>query len=283
MNLKRIDLKTKRFSVLIILLLSFTITVFGQNIRIKVEAPETILEGEQFKVNYKIESDREIREAIIIKNMEGFTILYGPAVSTSRSVTINKGKRETTYITNSVYYLEAVKKGKYALPRAEITVEGKKYKSETAKIDVKSLGEDIDEIEAFVKTIVSKNSVNISDTLTLTYRLYTTKDIRRILSVNIPGNREFYSQNITSPRQYFKEETLNGKKYQAADIRVQILQPRNIGQYIIPEGEVILEYAIPTGRKVQDMWGDVYDETVRKEKTLDVEPVTIRVQDLKEI
>lgn len=283
MTWNRNAIRIKRFPILLIFLLFSFVTVFGQDIKIKIEAPESVLEGEQFKVSYKIESDRDVREAIIIKNMEGFTILYGPSVSSSRSVVMKKGKRETTYVSTSTYYLEANQKGKFSLPRAEITFEGKKYKSEVVKIEVKSLKEDIDEIEAFVKTIVSKSSVNLSDTLTLTYRLYTIKEINRILSINIPGIKDFYSQNITRSRQLFREETVNGKKYQAADIRVQILQPRNIGVYTVPEGEVILEYSIPTGRKVQDMWGDVYNEAIRKEKALSVEPVTIRVQDLKEI
>ena len=51
----------------------------------------------------------------------------------------------------------------------------------------------------------------------------------------------------------------------------------------IPEGQISVEYSTPTGRRVRDMWGDVYDETIRSEKSLIIEPVIIRVQDLKAI
>lgn len=272
-----------RLSLSVVLLFSFLSAVVGQTVKINVKAPETVFTGEQFRIDYVVESDNDVREPVIIKNMEGFSILYGPSVSSSRSVNFRDGKRITVYSTTSSYYLEAAKAGKYTLPKAEISSGGKKYKSETAKIEVKSPKEAADEVDAFVRTVVSKTNVNLTDTLMLTYRLYTTKEIKRIISADFPLLRDFYSTNITQSRQAFAEETVDGKKYKVVDLRRLILQPRNTGQITLSEGQISVEYTTPTGRKVRDMWGDVYDEAIRSEKTLTIEPVIIRVQDLKAI
>lgn len=272
-----------RFCLSVVLLFPFLSVAVGQSIKVNVKAPETVFIGEQFRVDYVVESDNDIREPVIIKNMESFTILYGPSVSSTRAVRFNNGKRITIYTTTSSYYLEASKDGKYTLPRAEITVNSKKYKAESVKVEVKSPKDVADEVDAFVKTTVSRTNVSLSDTLTLTYRLYTTKEIKRIISADFPVVKDFYTTNITRSRQTFTDEVVNGKIYKVVELRRLILQPRNQGQMTIPEGQISVEYSTPTGRRVRDMWGDVYDETIRSEKSLMIEPVIIRVQDLKAI
>lgn len=272
-----------RFVLSALLLFPFLSFVLGQNVKINIQAPETVFVGEQFKVNYVIESETEIKEPIIIKNMENFSIIYGPTFSSSSSVSFNKGRRVVTYTTASTYYLEAQKEGKYTLPKAEIVYQGKKYKSDTFKLEVSPLKDVPDDVEAFVKAIVSRSSVNLSDTLMLTYRLYTTKEMNRIIKVDFPGPKDFFATDITRYVQVFEDENINGKIYQTIDLRKFILQPKNVGQITIPEWQIRLEYSTPTGRKVRDMWGDVYNESIKSEKTLNVDPVVIRVQDLKAI
>ncbi|MDR1882302.1 MAG: BatD family protein [Prevotella sp.] len=272
-----------RFLLVIVSLFPFLSAAPGQSIKINIKAPETVFTGEQFRVDYVIESSNDARKPVIIKNAEGFSILHGPSVSSSRFVKFKDGKRVVTYVAASTYYLEAQKEGIYTLPKAEITVNGKKYKAGTTKIEVKSPKEIADGIDAFVRTVVPRQSMNLSDTLTLAYRLYTTKEIKRIISADFPDTRDFYSTDITRSRKAFTEEIVNGKTYKVVDLRRLILQPRNTGQLTIPEGRISVEYSTSTGRKVRDMWGNIYDEAVKSEKTLSLDPVIIRVQDLKAI
>ena len=272
-----------RLLITVAILFPFLSVTFAQDVKIKINAPETVMTGEQFRVDYVIESMDEVGKPIIFKNMDGFNILYGPATSSSASVSFKDGKRARVYNFTSTYYLEAQKEGKFNLPKAEISFKGKKYKSKVVKIEVKSPDKITGEVEAFVKAILSKDRVNLSDTLMLTYRLYTTKEISRLLNTDFPAIEGFYATNITHSRQRFDEETVDGKKYQVVDLRKLILQPRDIGQKTIAEGMIVVEYAAPTGRKMRDMWGDVYNETIKSQKTLTIQPVTIRVQDLKAI
>lgn len=266
--------------------LSFYISLVGQENKVRIKAPETVTVGEQFTVAYIVESDKEVKEPVIIKNMNGFEILYGPSLSASSSTVFKKGKRVQSFSATSTYILRAPEKGKFSLPQAEVNIDGKKYKSESLKIEVRSLEENIakvKDVDAFLKVVASKTSVNLSDTLTLSYRLYTTKDIYKIVDVDFPYLNDFYSSDITRLRQSFSEEVINGKTYKVVEMRKLLLQPRKIGEMVLPEGSVTVQYSTPTGRKVRDIWGDVYDESVTNDKVLKIDSVVIRVQDLKAI
>lgn len=266
--------------------LSFYISLAGQENKVRIKAPETVTVGEQFAVAYIVESDKEVKEPVIIKNMNGFEILYGPSLSASSSTVFKKGKRVQSFSATSTYILRAPEKGKFSLPQAEVNIDGKKYKSESFKIEVRSLEENIakvKDVDAFLKVVASKTSVNLSDTLTLSYHLYTTKDIYKIVDVDFPYLNDFYSSDITRLRQSFSEEVINGKTYKVVEMRKLLLQPRKIGEMVLPEGSVTVQYSTPTGRKVRDIWGDVYDESVTNDKVLKIDSVVIRVQDLKAI
>lgn len=262
------------------------ISATGQETKVSIKAPETVTIGEQFKVSYIVESDKEVREPVIIKNMPGFEIIYGPSVSNSSSTTFQNGKRIQSYTVTSTYILKAEQKGSYSLPRAEVSIDNKKYKPDNFKITVKSkedIASAIDNIDAFIKVSVSRNSINLSDTVTITYRLYSTEEIRKIVSTDFPAINDFYSSNITRRRQNFTEKEIEGKVYKVVEIRKLLLQPRRLGEINIPEGSVTVQYSKPTGRKIRDIWGDVYDEVLTNNKVLKIDPVTIRVQDLKAI
>lgn len=266
--------------------LSFYISLAGQENKVRIKAPETVTVGEQFTVAYIVESDKEVKEPVIIKNMNGFEILYGPSLSASSSTVFKKGKRVQSFSATSTYILRAPEKGKFSLPQAEVNIDGKKYKSESFKIEVRSLEENIakvKDVDAFLKVVASKTSVNLSDTLTLSYLLYTTKDIYKIVDVDFPYLNDFYSSDITRLRQSFSEEVIDGKTYKVVEMRKLLLQPRKIGEMVLPEGSVTVQYSTPTGRKVRDIWGDVYDESVTNDKVLKIDSVVIRVQDLKAI
>lgn len=276
-----------RYLLLIAIVLFSSLFASGQT-KVLIKAPEVVEVGEQFRANYIIESDKEVKESIVIKNMSGFEILYGPAQSTSISTSFQQGKRVSTYTATSSYILKALKPGKYTLPRADVMVDGKKYKADSFTIEVKKSGveeiqKSLSDIDAFIKVIPSKTRVGSTDTLTLTYRLYTTNDIHRIIRTDLPDIRGFYTTNITHPRQLFQEEKLNGKVYKVVDLRQLLLQPQRDGTITIPEGSVTVLYSLPTGKQVRDMWGDVYEEKLTEEKVLTIESVTISVMDLKAI
>lgn len=257
--------------------------VFGKDVKITVEAPQTIWENEQFSLVYIIESDEEIDNLPRIEKSEELDILHGPRLTRSFSRSVLKGKPQITYYLKVRYVVQGKEKGKYALPQIEVIYDGKKYRSKNQYIEVKSLSDKSQDQVAFVKTIVSKTNVRPADTLTITYRLYTTMDVDRIIAFNLPRMPGFYVSDMTRRRQYIEEEEIDGKKYKVIDLRKLLLQPRKEGTMEIPKGEVEIRFSIPTGEKVYDIWGDAYDETINKITTFTLDPVTIKVYDYMEI
>lgn len=273
----------QRLYILAALLFASVIPVLAQENKVTIQAPEAVTVGEQFKIAYVVESNKEVKESVIIKNMNGFEIVYGPSLSTSLSTVFKGGKRVQTYSATSTYILKALKKGKYTLPRGEVVIDGKRYKSDNFSVEVKDIGEmakEIDNVDAFVRVTPSRTSVNLEDTLTVTYKLYTTREISRILDTDFPDIENFYASNVSGRRQSFLEEKIDGKVYKVVEIRKLLLQPKKIGVMTIPEGTITIQFSAPTGRKIRDVWGDVYDEMATSEKSLQMESVTIRVQNL---
>lgn len=276
----------QRIYILATLLFASAITLLAQENKVTIQAPDAVTVGEQFKIAYVVESNEEIKTPVIIKNMNGFEIVYGPSFSNSSSTIFKEGKRVRTYSAVSTYIVKALKKGKYTLPRGEVVIDGKRYKSDNFSIEVKNIGEmakEIENVDAFVRVIPSRSSVNLEDTLTVTYKLYASREISRILDTEFPYIEDFYASNVSGRRQNFSEEKIEGKVYKVVEIRRLLLQPKKIGVMTIPEGSITIQFSAPTGRKVRDIWGDVYDETATSEKTLQMESVTIRVQNLQSI
>lgn len=276
----------QRLYILAMLLFVSAIPVLAQENKVTIQAPEAVTVGEQFKIAYVVESNEEIKTPVIIKNMNGFEIVYGPSYSNSSSTLFKEGKRVRTYSATSTYIVRALKKGKYTLPRGEVVIDGKRYKSDNFSIEVKDIGEmakEIDNVEAFVRVVPSRSNVNLEDTLTVTYKLYASKEISKILNTDFPYIEDFYASNVSGRRQSFSEEKIDGKVYKVVEIRKLLLQPKKIGVMTIPEGSITIQFSAPTGRKIRDIWGDVYDEMATSEKALQMESVTIRVQNLQAI
>lgn len=271
--------------------LSF-LAVNAQDVKVNIEAPDVVQVGEQFRVVYTVDSDQPVENSFSVGDFDNFENLYGPAVSRSSSTSQGSKGETTVYSTSYAYVLGALKRGKFALPRGEVSLGNKTYKSDSHKIVVKApdavsnaeqkgaKANKNTDIKAFVKTIVSKTRMNESDTLMLTYRLYTNIEASKIIDSNFPSIRGFYTNNATQSRQRFREEKIDGVTYKVIDIMVLVLQPRSEGLKEIPEGSITLEYAIPTGRKVRNQWGAVYNEVVRTRRTLTIEGVNINVQNL---
>jgi len=257
--------------------------VFGKDVKITVDAPETVWENEEFSITYVVEYAGEPEYLPQISKPEGLKILYGPQISRSFSRSVEKGKPHITYFLKLKYIIQSGEKGKYTLPDMEVTYSGKKFRSRKQTIEVRSLNDLTQDQVAFVKAEVSKTTVRPGDTLTITYKLYTTMDVNRVIAMDSPRLSAFYMQNITPRRRYVQEENIDGKKYNVIELRKLLLQPVKEGNAIIPEIRTEIEFSIPTGEKVQNLWGEIYDETIEKITTFTFEAMTIKVYDFMEI
>lgn len=255
----------------------FCLPVFSLSAQeIEVSAPEEVLENEAFQIVYDIYSAEPVREMPELLDAKDYELLRDPSLQRSYPSPFWGRNYHTLRIT---YTFKAKKTGKLKLPRIGVAVDGKKIQSENGVIVVAKLPE-MGKVDCFVKVLSSKNSVNEGDTLTLVYKLYSTKEISRILDINIPRGKSFYYQDLTPRRIEADTERVDGVDYKVYVIGKYRLQSRSLGTVNMPEGEVSIEYTYPTGRVKSDRWGRTYDEQLREVKKCIIEPVTIRVHNM---
>lgn len=286
--LQNIILRTALLTILMVL----SAGVFGSNeqqpVSFKVKAPTEVLQDEEFLIEYSVilyEYADNMPDPEIGKFTD-FDVLAGP----SKRVSVARNWfGETEYIQLLVAYrLKPKKAGSCELPIIKYTVNGESYKSAKTQIKVipnqsnKSSIKEIKDGEAFIRALVSKQRVGTSDTLTVTYRLYSPVPIYKVekyYNFPLPRN-DFYFEDFSNERQGNKKEVYNGKEYYATDIRILLMQPRSEGTKVVKGGTVEMVYTAATGKKSRNRYGDIVDEVVYLSKELKIEDVSIRVIDL---
>src|SRR5665647_2650105 len=119
-------------SLLYYLLLLISLSAKGQDVFVKAEYPSVVNAGEQFTVMWTVNSGGGEFSAPAFK---GFYKLMGPETSYSSNTQIINGKmsNETSY--SYVYYLQAVKEGKFVIAPAVFTLKNKSYYSDSIHIE----------------------------------------------------------------------------------------------------------------------------------------------------
>ena len=254
--------------------------LFAKGGQITLDAPAKVWTNERFAIVYTIESDEEI-EAIYEtphKN-NGISILSGPVISRSVFRT-RRNASGVLYKTDVRYVLQSGGQGRSTLPGIEIVYKSKKEKSVRQNVEVISLNDTKQDDVAFIKTFVSRNNVKPGDTLSVSYKLFTTMDINRVSSMDILNMHGLSMVNTTSRRLTYSEEEIDGRSYKVVEVLSLIIQPEKDGNFAIPGGQLQIEFSIPTGKLIRDFWGKEYEETINKSAFIPYEEINIKAYDL---
>lgn len=254
--------------------------LFAKGGQITLDAPAKVWTNERFAIVYTIESDEEI-EAIYEtphKN-NGISILSGPVISRSVFRT-RRNASGVLYKTDVRYVLQSGGQGRSTLPGIEIVYKSKKEKSVRQTVEVISLNDTKNDDVAFIKTFVSRNNVKPGDTLSVSYKLFTTMDINRVSSMDILNMHGLSMVNTTSRRLTYSEEEIDGRSYKVVEVLSLIIQPEKDGNFTIPGGQLQIEFSIPTGKLIRDFWGKEYEETINKSAFIPYEGINIKAYDL---
>lgn len=294
----------KRYkSLLILLFVSILCLQAANDVKFVIDAPSTVVKGSRFHLTYILEggqgSNPEVPEVI-----EGFRVLFGPGISQSSSISIVNGKRTSHSSTSYIYTLEAVEEGTFSMPVATIVVDGRNYKSNSAKIkvlpqdknaaqqqqpgqqpDVTTSTSTADKVSAddvFVRAIFSKTKVNEQEAVVVTFKLYSALNIRSLVDAKFPEFDGFMTEEFEFPaNRQIDLENYKGRNYYTLDVKKTLLFPQRSGKITIPSGSVTLVLIVPTGQRVQTFFGmQVVPADV--EKTLRTSPVTVDVSKLPE-
>lgn len=254
--------------------------LFAKGGQITLDAPAKVWTNERFAIVYTIESDEEIEAIYETPHKDnGINILSGPVISRSVFRT-RRNASGVLYKTDVRYVLQSGGQGRSTLPGIEIVYKSKKEKSVRQTVEVISLNDTKQDDVAFIKTSVSRNNVKPGDTLSVSYKLFTTMDINRVSSMDILNMHGLSMVNTTSRRLTYSEEEIDGRSYKVVEVLSLIIQPEKDGNFTIPGGQLQIEFSIPTGKLIRDFWGEKYEETINKSAFIPYEEINIKAYDL---
>lgn len=219
-------------------------------VNVTLQAPQQVVEGQSFRVSYEVNSHDV--ENPRVGDFTGFDVLFGPATSSSFSQSIINGKSTTKSTVTYTYTLSATMPGTFTLPAMTVTVDGRKYKSGTAKVEVikdvpdpdasstpnhprtQQVGEKITHQDLFVAVTASKEKVHEQEGVLLTYKLYSMVNLESC-EAKLPEMDEFLSQEVPLPAQKsLSYESYNGKMYGTVTWCKYVVYPQKSGKLTIP-------------------------------------------------
>ena len=240
--------------IFLILMISASLQMFAkEEVTLRASAPEVVVNGDQFRLTYTVNS-QDVKD-FLAPQAKGFDVLMGPSRSQQSSTQIINGKVSSSRSITYTYILMAVSEGTFNIPSASIEVDGEKIFSNPLTIKVlpkdkedansnqgnsgissrnqKSSGR-ITDNDLFVLATASKTKVHEQEAILVTYKAYTTVDLRQLLG-KMPDQQGFYVQEVELPNQKtFKLEHYKGRNYNTVVYRQYVLFPQKAGRLEIP-------------------------------------------------
>ncbi|HEV7781586.1 MAG TPA: BatD family protein [Chitinophagaceae bacterium] len=276
---------------------------------------QPVVAGESFQVQYILEdADKTIQVKPPV--FSNFRFVTGPNIYMGSVVTADG----TRPVRNAVYTLEAVRPGKFAIPGASITINGKTVRSNNAWVEVISRNEAIKRFNAenginvsgyflrpgedpyqkirenlFIKMLVDKRACYVGEPVLATFKLYSRLESKSDIVKN-PGFYGFTVYDMVNlADKQVTTENVNGKAFDVHTIRKVQLYPLQAGEFTIDAMQVKnkVEFSRSVVNKkteqeiVEGVLADTDEEKPAEDATeyeteFSTEPVTIRVKPVPE-
>jgi hypothetical protein len=278
-------------------------SAFAQNVQVTANAQKVVEVGEQFELSYTTNAEPS---NVLVPDMHDFRVLYGPTQSSSSSVQMINGKvtQSSSYVYG--YVLQGTKPGKYIIGAAEVTVGGKKYKSNTLEIEVvanssqqsnassnqtqastaKGKNTQDEQVttdgDVFLRVLTDKKSVVQGEYLTATVKIYSKFQVTNVGNVDL-SDAGFFKQEIEIPQAHLVRENVNGQIYYTATLKKFILIPQKSGQLKIDPVTMDCNIQKQVQSRSRGVFDDFFGPTVQNVTLkLKSKPVNLTVKSLPE-
>lgn len=274
----------------------------AQDVQFTANAPKVVEVGEQFQVQFSVNAKAS---NFIAPELKDFNLLMGPSTSQQSYVSYDgSGKVSQVFTLSYVYVFEALKAGKFMVGPAEVTVGGKKYKSNPFTIEVikgaggGSTGNQPQQSssasspaasnnehvtgsdEVFIRLLIDKKSVYQGEYLTASVKLYTKLGISSVGRIS-PSLSGFFTQEVDIPQPSLVKENVNGQIYHTAILKKVILIPQRSGSLKIDgiSMDCIVQRTVKT--RSRGYFDDFFGPDVQEQKvTLKTLPLSLNVKPL---
>mgnify|MGYP001038749052 FL=1 len=251
--------------------------VSGQSVTASVDVNQlAVNETFTFKIEAKDANNMpRINLAPLEKN---FTIISGPTQQTSYQWINGKATSSKTL----TWMLVPNKKGQLTIPALAVTVDSKKLKTKSIRINVKGSGQVVNKDELFLLAEIDQDEVYVGEQVTVTYKLYTRVQMS-LEDIKYPESVGFWTEELSVPRPpRFNQTTINGVLYNVATLYKVALFPTKTGELELTPMTVRCNVQIQKKRKRQrsifddPFFNNFFNETVQK--VLRTESRKIRVK-----
>lgn len=275
--------------------LSSVISLQAQDpVQFRASGPSAVPIGEVFRISYVVNTEPEQFNGPRLNDFQ----FNGPMLSTNMSTQIINGQvtRSSTFTYN--YTVQATKEGTFRIEPAEITVKGKKYRSNTLEIKVvkaetnnpsnpanrqpdqpRTTGAQISDKDLFVRVELNKTNVFKGEQILSTIKIYSRVNLARFGEIKFPSFNGFLSHEIpTSEQITLQREVIDGQIYNVGILKRHILFPQQTGKIIIEpfELECFINIQRTSSRSIFDMFGSY--QTISRDVTSN--PLTVNVKEL---
>lgn len=237
-------------------ILLFSVIGLNAQVRFTTSAPEAVVEGEQFRLSFKVNT-QDVSD-FKAPAFNGFDVLMGPSRSVESSFSMVNGKTTQSSSITFTYILSATKSGNYTIPGATLRSDGQVYKSNSVRLRVlkadasasrsqssggatrmhtQQSGSQITGKDLFITVTANKKRVFEQEAILLTYKVYSLVNLTQ-LAGNMPDLDGFHTQEIPLPQQKsMTMEHFNGRNYGTVVWRQYLLFPQRAGKLKVPAVE----------------------------------------------
>lgn len=295
----------RKLYLLFVILLSVTLSVSGQDkVTFRLVTPDIIVEGENFNVQFVLNANgKDFR----MSDPKGLQVLYGPAVSSSTSMSWVNGKSSRSVSNTFTYTLLSDKAGTYTIPSASVKVGSATYKTEPKSIRVYTADaaygagstkagsdsnagqprpqstEKLSANDFIITANPSKSSVYEQEGVLVTFRLYSTRPNITLTKADFPPFENFVKEEVASnPTKQWSTAELGGRVYYTVDLQQVYLFPQKSGDLDIPAGTFDLVVPVKVNDPVGDFFGGFLDQYTEVKRTVKSKPFRIHVKALPE-
>ena len=282
--------------LLYLLIFFVTHSVSGQDVFIKAESPSVVNAGDQFTVMWTVNSGGGEFSA---PAFNGFYKLMGPQTSYSSSTQIINGKMSNQTSYSYVYYLQAVKEGRFVIAPANFTLKNKTYSSDSLHIEVvgstsqkqgapqRNINSENDQEvqpagkDLFINLSVNRREIFLGEPVVATVKIYSRVNIAGINEIKYPAFNSFLKSDIeTPPLTSLRQENVNGTIYGSGIIQQFLLYPQVTGEISIDPVQISILAQQKTRGESDPFFGDFFSSYQTVPKAAASKSVKIKVKPL---
>lgn len=271
-------------TLFLLLSLLLPLSLLAQTIR--VEVPQTVVQGTPFQLSYTYSGSEDF-ERVTEPKVTGLQVLYGPARQQMSSYQNINGRSSSTSSVSLTFTLLAEHTGNISIPAVTAILGGKRVTIHGATVRVlppdknapsaRSQGTAGTSVTGtyFFRALPSATVVYEKQAFPIRYKLYATTEFE-INSYEAPQYDGFLSEKQADDgRRQLQLETYQGRNYRTVDILSEVLFAQRSGTLTIPSSKIGLR--VPIAQADDDPF---FGSSMMGDREVRSAPVTIQVRPL---